>query len=118
MPFTTVQLANRMNDPNLAEWAASTLQNQAQFLTAYGNYFNGIQAWINTNGGANPFGWQNLGGLTLPNGTPVVLQGPAQRAPFNDAFDDVRTHIASPTFRLFQAAEADLRLIAVLNRMV
>ncbi|WP_028888890.1 hypothetical protein [Tenacibaculum ovolyticum] len=117
MPFTTVKLANQMINPNLQMWANSTPANQEQYLNAYLTYFNGLQTWITANGGGNPFGWNNVTGLTLPNGTQVVLQGPAQKAPFNDAFNDVRQHLNTPGFRLFQAAEADLRLIGVLNRM-
>jgi hypothetical protein len=117
MPFTTLQLARQMNNQNLAVWAASTPQNQGQFLADFRAYFDGLQKWIKANGGANPFGWNNVAGLTLPNGNPVVLQGPAQRAPFNDAFDDVRQHLNTPGFRLFQAAQAAQRLIIALNRM-
>lgn len=117
MPFTTAQLAAQMNDPNLPQWAASTPQNQGPFLTPFTNYFNGVQAWITAHGGANPFGWSNVTGLTHLNGTQVVLQGPAQRAPFDDAFDQVRAHLNSQNFRLFQAAEAAQRLIKVLTNM-
>lgn len=117
MPFTAAALATQMGNPNLATWAASTPQNQAAYLAAYTAYFNGIQQWITANGGANPFGWNNVTGLTKNNGTQVVLQGPAQTAPFNDAFNDVRAHIGQAGFRLFQAAEADQRLIRVLNNI-
>lgn len=118
MPFTTAQLAQQMNNPNLGTWAGSNPQNQAQYMAAYTNYFNGIQQWIDNNGGnGNPFGWDNVVGLTHQNNVQVVLQGPAQRAPFNDAFNDVRAYINNPNFRLFQAAQADQRLIGVLNRM-
>lgn len=117
MPFTPAQLSNQMNNPNLQTWANSTLQNQAQYIAAYTTYFNGIQTWIDANGGnGNPFGWDNVIGLEV-NGVQVVLQGPAQRAPFNDAFNDVRAHIGAQGFRLFQAAGADQRLINVLNNM-
>lgn len=114
MAFTTLQLAATMNDPNLATWANSTLQNQAQYLAAFTQYFNGVQTWITNNGGANPFGWDNVAGLTRPNGVQVVLNGPQQRAPFNDAFNDTRAHLGTPGFRLYQAAEACQRLINLL----
>jgi hypothetical protein len=117
MPFTTLQLAQQMNNPNLAQWANSNPQNQAPHLVNFTNYFNNLQTWITNNGGANPFGWNDVTGLTLINGTPVVLQGPAQTAPFNDAFNDVRTHLNNPDFRLFQAAGAIQRLINVLQNM-
>ncbi|TDN58903.1 hypothetical protein [Paraburkholderia sp. BL10I2N1] len=117
MPFDPAQLAAQMQDPNVATWAGCNLQNQAQYIAAYTAYFNGIQTWINQNGGdGNPFGWDNVNGLEV-NQVQVVLQGPAQRAPFNDAFNDVRAHLGQPEFRLFQAAEANQRLITVLSRM-
>lgn len=117
MPFTGQQLATQMDDPNLGAWATSTLANQGPLLPAFTAYFTGVQAWITNNGGANPFGWNNIAGLTLQNGQQVVLQGPAQNAPFNDAFNDVRAHLPSPDFRLFQAGEAIQRLINVLRRL-
>jgi len=117
MPFTAQQLATQMDDPNLGAWAASTPQTQAPLLPAFTAYFTGVQTWITNNGGANPFGWNNVAGLTNQNGQQVVLQGPAQNAPFNDAFNDVRAYLHSPTFRLFQAAEASQRLINVLRRL-
>lgn len=98
MSFTTTQLAAQMNDPNLAAWAASNPQNQGPMLAAYTAYFNGIQWWIAENNGANPFGWDNVTGLTRPGGAQVVLVGPAQTAPFNDAFNDVRTHLKYARF--------------------
>ena len=117
MPFTTVALANQMNDPDLAAWAASTPANQGPDLPNFTAYFNNVQAWITNNGGANPFGWNNLGGLTHVNGNPVALPGPADRAPFNDAFNDTQAHIGTPGFHLFQAATAAQRLIRVLIRL-
>ena len=117
MPFTAVQLATQMNDPQLGQWADSDLQNQVPFLIPFTTYFAGVQAWITANGGANPFGWNDVRGLTDRNGAQVVLQGPQQRAPFNDAFEDVRTHLGTPNFRLFQAAQAIQRLIRVLGQM-
>lgn len=117
MPFTTTQLAAQMNDPQLVQWANSNPQNQGPFLPAFTAYFNGLQVWITANGGVNPFGWQNVTGLTHVNGVQVVLQGPQQRAPFNDAFDDVRLYLNTPNFRLFQAAQAAQRLIAFLGQM-
>ncbi|CAB3778171.1 hypothetical protein LMG28614_00558 [Paraburkholderia ultramafica] len=117
MPFDPAQLAAQMQNPNLATWANCDLNNQAQYIAAYTVYFNGIQTWIDQNGGdGNPFGWDNVNGLEV-NGLQVVLQGPAQKAPFNDAFNDVRAHLGQPGFRLFQAAEANQRLITVLSRM-
>lgn len=117
MPFTPAQLATQMNNPGLAVWSASTLQNQAPLIAAYTAYFNGVQTWIDLNGGnGQPFGWNNVAGLQV-NGVQVVLQGPAQTAPFNDAFNDVRAHLGQPGFRLFQAAEAAQRLINVLGLM-
>jgi hypothetical protein len=115
--FTTIQLAQVMNDPNLVTWAATNPQNQGPFVPAFTNYFNGVQAWINANGGHGLFGWDNVIGLTYLNGQQVVLQGPQQRAPFNDAFNDVRAHLNTPGFRLYQAAEAQLRLINYLPRL-
>jgi hypothetical protein len=106
-----------MNDPQLPTWAQSTLQNQGPLVPAYTQYFTGLQGWITANGGANPFGWDDVSGLTYTNGQPVVLRGPADNAPFNDAFNDVRKHLNQPDFRLFQAAEAGERLIKVLDRM-
>jgi hypothetical protein len=117
MPFTTAQLAVQMNDPNLILWAGSNLGDQGPMVPLYTAYFDNLQLWITNNGGANPFGWQNVAGLTHVNGNQVALQGPAQRAPFNDAFDDVRANLNNPGFRLFQAAEAAQRLINVLIRM-
>ena len=118
MPFTAAQLATQMNNAQLAAWAGTTPQTQTPVDVAnFTAYFNGVQTWITNNGGANPFGWNNVTGLTRNNGVQVVLAGPADRAPFNDAFDDVRTHLATPGFRLFQGAEAAQRLIGVLNRM-
>ena len=64
MPFTTVQLATQMDDPRLAQWADSNPQNQGPFLIPFTTYFAGIQAWITANGGANPFGWNDVAGLT------------------------------------------------------
>jgi hypothetical protein len=118
MTFTTVELANRMGNEQLTTWADSTLQNQAQFLHNFQNYFAGLQEWITSNGGANPFGWQHITGLVYPNSqTQVVLTTPVQIAIFNDAFDDVRTHLNTPGFRLFQAAQNIQRLIGVLPTM-
>ena len=117
MPFTTAQLAAQVNNPQLSLWAGTNPGNQAPFLTAYTNYFNGLQNWITANGGANPFGWNNVAGLTRLNGVQVVLLGPAQRAPLNDAFEDVRAHLETPNFRLFQAAQADQRLIGALGHL-
>lgn len=119
MAFTTTQLAaqitNSRNDLQL--WANSTPQNQGPMVPAFTLYFNNLQTWITQNGGATPFGWDDVTGLTYPNGIQVVLQGPAQRAPFNDAFNEVRAHLGNPDFRLYQAAEASLRLINVLAQM-
>ncbi len=119
MAFTTVQLAAQINNSrtDLQLWANSTLQNQGPMVPAFTTYFNNLQTWITQNGGANPFGWDNVTGLTYPNGIQVVLQGPAQKAPFNDAFNDVRAHLDKPDFRLFQAAQASLTLINVLAQM-
>lgn len=117
MPFTTQELAERMNDPALATWATSNPQNQGPLLPDYTAYFHGVEQWIEERGGANPFGWRDVGGLTHANGEQVVLRGPAERAPFNDAFDDVRAYLGQPGFRVFQAAEAAGRLIGVLRRM-
>ena len=117
MPFTTAQLAQRIATPSLDQWAASTPQNQDPFLPDFTAYFTGLQDWITQNGGANPFGWRDITGLTHTNGTQVVLPGPAQRAPFNDAFDDVRAHLDGPGFRLYQGAEALRRLVGVLNML-
>lgn len=114
MSFTTLQLAAQMNNPALPVWAASNLNNQAQYMPAFIQYFNGVQTWITNNGGADPFGWDNVTGLTRPNGQQVVLLGPQQKAPFNDAFNDVRTHLTAGDLRLFQAAEAIQRLIRFL----
>jgi len=114
MPFTTNQLAAQMNHPNLATWAASTPTNQGPHLAAFTAYFNGLQTWITNNGGANPFGWDNVTGLTRANGQQVVLQGQGQTAPFNDAFNDTRTHLGTPGFRLFQAATACQHVLTVL----
>lgn len=117
MAFTPAQLAAQMANPNLATWASSTPANQAEFIPAYMAYFNGIQTWIDQNGGnGHLFGWDNVNGLEV-NGIQVGLQGPAQKAPFNDAFNDVRAHLGTPGFRLYQADEANQRLINVLNRM-
>lgn len=117
MPFTPAQLAMQMGNPNLNIWAASTLQNQAPLIPAYMGYFNGLQAWIDQNGGdGNPFGWDNVNGLQV-NGVQVVLQDLGKRSAFNDAFNDVRQHLGHPGFRLFQAAAADIRLITVLHNM-
>ncbi|MHC8327306.1 hypothetical protein [Pseudomonas sp. LB1P83] len=119
MAFTTAQLAARINSSrtDLELWAASTPQNQGPMVPAFTTYFNNLQTWITQNGGANPFGWNNVTGLTYANGTQVVLQGPAQTAPFNDAFNDVRAHLNNADFRLFQAAQASLTLINVLGQM-
>ena len=117
MAFTTLQLADQMDDPALPTWAASDLNNQAQYIPAFTQYFNAVQTWITNNGGANPFGWNNVAGLTRPNGQQVVLQGPQQRAPFNDAFNDVRAYLMTPGFRLFQAAQAIQRLIRLLRTL-
>jgi hypothetical protein len=117
MVFTTVQLANQMNVQNLMDWADSHPATQQPFLAGFTNYFNDLQTWITNNGGANPFSCTNIQGLTRVNGIQVVLPGPADRAPFNDAFDDVRTHLNTQEFRLFQAAQAIQRLIAVLHNM-
>lgn len=117
MPFTPAQLSAQMTNPNLQAWADSNPANQAGYIAAYTAYFNGIQTWIDNNGGdGNPFGWDNVNGLEV-GGVQVVLQGPQQRAPFNDAFNDVRTHLNTAGFRLFQAAEANQRLINFLNLM-
>ncbi len=117
MPFTPAQLAAQMNNVNLAQWADSNPGNQAAFMPAYTAYFAGVQAWIDAHGGNQlPFGWDNVMGLQA-HGVQVVLLGPAQRAPFNDAFNDVRAHLGTPNFRLYQAAQAGQRLIGVLNRM-
>ncbi len=115
MPFTTAQLADRMNHDQLVEWSNSAPHNQQEFLNGFTVYFNELQAWITQHGGANPFGWNAIAGLTHNNGVQVVLQGPQQRAPFNDAFNDVRMHLGNPDFRLFQAAEAIRRLIRFLG---
>ncbi|OQS30831.1 hypothetical protein B0T40_24600 [Chromobacterium haemolyticum] len=113
MPFTTAQLAAQLDAPALQTWADSTPANQGPLLPAYTAYFAGIQAWINQNGGNGlPFGWNNVFGLIHQNENPVVLAGPVQRSLFNDAFNDVQTRIGQPGFRLFQAAEADRRLIS------
>ncbi|MHC8371713.1 hypothetical protein ACYZT2_13095 [Pseudomonas sp. MDT1-85] len=119
MAFTTVQLAAQINNSrnDLQVWADSTLQNQGPMVPAFTAYFNNLQDWITQNGGANPFGWNDVTGLTYANGIQVVLQGPAQTAPFNDAFNDVRAHLGNPDFRLFQAAGASLRLINVLGQL-
>lgn len=119
MPFTTAQLATQINNnnANLQAWAATTWANQtgAQVL-AFTTYFNNLQVWIANNGGANPFGYGNVAGLRrVANGAQVMLQGPQQRAPFNDAFDDVRAHLGAPGFRLFQAAQAHQRLVTFLG---
>ncbi|SHI79063.1 hypothetical protein SAMN02745244_01061 [Tessaracoccus bendigoensis DSM 12906] len=123
MPFTPAQLAAQMQNPhpfpppNLATWSASTLANQAPMLAAYFAYWDGVQNWITLNGGNGaPFGWDNLIGLEK-NGQQVVLLGPQQTAPFNDAFNDVRTHRGSPGFRLFQASQAAERLIRFLPNL-
>ncbi len=118
MAFTTTQLATAMNEPNLVIWAASNPQNQQQYLQAFTTYFNNVQTWINANGGVGLFGFDNVVGLTYLNGNQVVLQGPQQRAPFNDAFNDVRTHLGNPNFRLFQAAQAQINLIGFLPHLV
>ncbi|MFJ7792867.1 hypothetical protein [Pseudomonas sp. NPDC096950] len=117
MAFTTAQLATQLNVRALSTWAASTPENQEPLLQGFTEYFTAVQTWITGNNGATPFGWNNLHGLTTRNGTQVVLQGPAQRAPFNDAFDDVRTHLMTPGFRLYQAGQAIVRLIGVLGRL-
>ena len=46
MPFTTTELAEQMGNPNLAQWAESTPQNQGPFIDAFTDYFNGLQTWI------------------------------------------------------------------------
>lgn len=120
MSFTTAQLANQIYQPSLDEWADTNLITQAPFLNAYIEHFNNLQAWINDCGGnGQPFGFNNVIGLMyVSNRQQVVLQGPQQRAPFNDAFDDVRAHLGTQGFRLFQAAQAAQRLIrflAILN---
>jgi hypothetical protein len=117
MPFTANQLAQQLNDPRLVQWADSTPGNQGPSVPPFTVYFHGIQTWITAHGGANPFGWKNVTGLTRTDGTQVVLHGPQQTAPFNDAFDDVRTHLGTQGFRLFQAAEAMQRLIKVLGHL-
>ncbi|MDC7807111.1 hypothetical protein PQS31_09790 [Luteimonas sp BLCC-B24] len=117
MPFTPAQLATQMAHPQLATWASSSPQNQGPYLQPYIAYFNGIQAWIDVHGGNGaPFGYDNVAGMEV-NGVQVQLLGPQQKAPFNDAFNDVRAHLGQQGFRLFQAAEASQRLIGVLNRM-
>lgn len=117
MPFTPAELSNQMENPNLGAWAASRLENQEDFIDAYTAYFNGIQAWIDANGGNNlPFGWDNVIGLEI-NQVQVALLGPQQKAPFNDAFNDVRKFLGTQKFRLFQAAHANQLLIRVLNGM-
>jgi hypothetical protein len=113
MAFTTAQLAAQMDDPNLATWAASTPATQAAFVAPFTVYFTGVQTWITANGGGNPFGWDDVSGMTR-NGLQVVLNGPQQRAPFNDAFNDVRQYLGNPGFWLFKAAENIQRLIRVL----
>lgn len=115
MAFTTAQLAAQLAHPNLATWAASTLANQGPLLAAFDAHFAAVQTWITANGGSDPFGWDDVQGLTHVSGAPVVLSGPQQTAPFNDAFNDVRTFRPTPGFRLFQAAEAMQRLIRVLG---
>jgi len=115
MAFTTVQLTQQVTDPRLDQWAASDPGNQGPSVPLFTTYFHGIQTWITAHGGANPFGWRNVTGLTRVNGAQVVLHGPAQTAPFNDAFDDTRAHLGTQGFRLFQAAEAMKRLIKVLG---
>jgi hypothetical protein len=117
MAFTAQELATQMGNPNLATWADSNLQTQGAMLADYTAYFHGVEQWIQANGGANPFGWNDVTGLTQSTGVQVVLSGPAQRAPFNDAFDDVRTYLNQPGFRLYQAAGAAQRLVNVLSRM-
>lgn len=104
-----------MGNANLATWAGCKIPDQDQYLAAFTAHFAAVQAWITANGGADPFGWNNVAGLQLTNGQQVTLVGPPQTAPFNDAFNDVRTHLDTPGFRLFQAAEAFQRLIRVLN---
>lgn len=117
MPFSTHQLANQLNDPNLPAWAGSTLANQAPMIAPFTAYFNAVQNWITMNGGNGPaFGWNDVNGLQS-GGVQVVLQGPQQRAPFNDAFDDTRAHLGQPTFRLFQSASAFQRLMALLPHL-
>ncbi|WP_255989917.1 hypothetical protein [Chitinolyticbacter albus] len=115
MAFTTQELAQQMNHPNLANWANSSPRYQQPYLAGFAMYFSNLQDWITQHGGANPFGWEDVSGLTTPSGVAVVLHGPAQRAPFNAAFDDVRAYQNTPGFRLFQAAEAIQRLIRVLH---
>jgi hypothetical protein len=119
MPFTDAQLATQMNVPDLDTWAATNQANQAQYMAAFIAYFDGIQTWIHANGGIDLFGWNNVIGLTYLNGTPVPspVVNLGQRAAFDDAFNQVRAFINSPNFRLWQAAEAEKRLINVLNNM-
>lgn len=117
MSFTPAQLAAQLSNPDLQKWASSTLSSQTDLIPAFISYYNNIQPWINSNGGnGSPFGWDNLAGLES-NGQQVSLNGPAQRAPFNDAFNDIRAHMGTPGFRLFQAATAIQRLIQVLQHM-
>lgn len=117
MPFTALELAATMSNPNLEAWADSTPQNQGQYLAAFTQYFNDVQTWIRNNNGADPFGWNNVAGLTNRHGVQVVLNGPQEHAPFNDAFNDTRAHLGTPGFRLFQAAKACQLLINVLTTL-
>ena len=118
MPFTTAQLATQLNNPGLGVWAATTPATQGPAVAAFTLFFNNVQAWITANGGANPFGWNNVIGLTHVNGNQVVLVGPQGRAPFNDAFDDVRRFLANAAaFHLFKAAQNIQFLIRYLGRL-
>jgi hypothetical protein len=116
--FTTAQLVATLNHTDLNTWAATNLQNQAQHLNNFSAHFAAIQTWITQNGGDNPFGWDSYGGLTHNNLNPVNLTGNNGRiSAFNDAFNDVRKFLNTPNFRLFQAAEAIIRLRQVLTHM-
>ncbi|KUZ70337.1 hypothetical protein [Burkholderia ubonensis] len=117
MPFTTTQLAQAMHHNNLQTWADSAPENQAQYLANFQTHFNNVQNWIAQNGGPNPFGWDDVTGLHHNNGNQVVLVGPAQTAPFDDAFNQTRQYLGTQNFRLFQSAKAFQRLITVLIRL-
>jgi hypothetical protein len=118
MPFTTGQLAERMNHPQLDDWAGSSRESQRGFVIQFRNYFDGVQEWITDHGGANPFGEQNnVAGLIDVGGGAFVLQNLGLISAFNDAFHDVRTNLGRPTFILSHAARSIQRLIGVLAQM-
>jgi hypothetical protein len=117
MAFTTKALAEEINKMNIDTWISSTPVDQNKFIPAFRLAFATLQAWIIENGGEDNFGWDHVLGLTYENGKQVELKGPQGKAPFNDAFNDVRAFLDSPKFSLSQAASGFKRLVSVLNKM-